>query len=470
MTLDASSLPARPRLADHAALRRNLVAGEERLTVQDLRTGEVWELDSPVVEIALCADGTRDLGGVLLAAARRGVFRRVSEVVAALEALRSRGLLTDGIEADPPRGEGIAARPLDVLEGFQLTCDGSGSCCTSFDSVVFSADEAHRARCLVPGALGEGDGGRLCFLPVQGSVPLHALAVTMMDGRCPYLAAGGLCRLHAAGGPDAKPRGCRIFPATFVDDGVAVRVAVAVECPCVLASVGSTGPGAPLVPPGARVAADLLPGSPVALLPDLIAIDAERAAPREAVIAWSRALASVAATLGDPLAAFWTLAATIGSEGLAAISPEGAQAALAASAAPAAAELGLPLMQLASSIQGAAETFGAWRAPGDVTRALVAWLVGAARSLLDADLVEELLAGPDAGLDHERFYFRTTLFGHHLVRVDAPLDQALRSRAVRLLLARALGRRGPGDCASHPAARAPLAAVEMLLHAMGVEA
>jgi lysine-N-methylase len=467
MTLTPMGLPVRPRLADHAALRRHVVAGAERLTVQHLHTGEVIQLDARAVEIVLCADGTRDIGGVLLEASRRGVYRRVSEVVEALAALHARGLLADGIEVGLPKG-GDPERPLDVLEGFELICDGTGSCCSAYDSVAFSPDEASRARGLVPGRLGEDE--RLAFLPVQGSVPLHALAVTMIDGRCPYLAADGRCLLHVAGGADAKPRGCRIFPATFVDDGVAVRVAVAVECPCVLASVGSTGRGAPLVPEGARVEADLVPGSPVRRLPGSISIDGDRTAPREAVVAWSRALAGAAASVGDPLAAFWTLSAAIDAVGAGALSPEGAGATLARAAAPAASALGLPLMLLASSIQGAAETFGAWRAPGDDTRALVGWLNGGAQSLLDPSFVETLLAGPGPGLEHERFYFRTTLFGHHLFGRGTSLVGALRARAERLLLARALARRVPADLERHPSARAPLAAVEMLLRALGLAA
>ena len=47
---------------------------------------------------------------------------------------------------------------------------------------------------------------------------------------CAYLEGEGRCSLHAKGGPEAKPLGCRTFPTSFIDDGDSVRVSVAVEC------------------------------------------------------------------------------------------------------------------------------------------------------------------------------------------------------------------------------------------------
>ena len=68
----------------------------------------------------------------------------------------------------------------------------------------------------------------------------------------------------------AKPRGCRVYPATFVDDGEHIRVSMSVECPCVLASAGVEG-GAPLVDPEARTRADLINVTRVGVLPARIA-------------------------------------------------------------------------------------------------------------------------------------------------------------------------------------------------------
>ena len=220
-----------------------------------------------LAEFVLCADGTRDIGGVLLAAVRRGSYRRVSDVVTLLSELHSRGLLGDGIEVgEPPTMPEAFDRPLEVLDDYSLTCDANGTFCSTYDSVVFSSDDVARARGLVPDVLSTGADRSRGFLPLQGSVPLHAVAVTMVDGRCPYLLNDGRYRIQTASTAESKPLGCRNFLSTFVDDGVAVRVSVAVECPCVLASLkGKVGDS--LVPAGAKRASDLLPGSPVVHLP-----------------------------------------------------------------------------------------------------------------------------------------------------------------------------------------------------------
>ena len=71
-------------------------------------------------------------------------------------------------------------------------------------------------------------------------------------------------------------------------------------------------------------------------------------------------------------------------------------------------------------------------------------------------------------LDAEAFYARATLHGHHLAVEEAPLATALRDRAVRLLLGRALGavlaRAAPDD----PAHDYPLTLVEALMRAHGL--
>ena len=68
--------------------------------------------------------------------------------------------------------------------------------------------------------VGDGDGGD------SGAVE---------DGGCTYLGDGGRCRLHAAGGPEAKPLGCRTYPLRFLDVGDAIRLVPRPECACVFA-------------------------------------------------------------------------------------------------------------------------------------------------------------------------------------------------------------------------------------------
>lgn len=461
-----STLPTRPRLADHAALRRHVVGGEERLFIRDLQSGELMELDGPRFEIVLCADGTRDLGGILLAAVRRGSYRRISDVVSLLSELHSRGLLGDGIEiGDPPRSADVLDRPLEVLGDYLLTCDANGTCCSTYDSVAFTNDDHDRARGLVPDVLSTGPDRSRGFLPLQGSVPLHALSVTMIDGRCPYLLGDGRCRIQTASTAEAKPLGCRIFPSTFVDDGVAVRVSVAVECPCVLASLGRDG-GDPLVPTAAKVVGDLLPGSPVIHLPETIRVsdgyDASRAELRE----WSEQLEPLCRELDDPLAALWTLAEVVRDEGL---SRSAAVSSMSKLSSPRPSELGLSIMMVSSALEAKLQAMLTWRPETDGTRLLLEWLVGGAKDLLDLGVVEEALHDGATCSDHESFYVRAAIFGHHLVRDGQTIEQALRARVTTILLARQLSKVVPEGCEDHPAVPHPLTVVELMRHSQGLD-
>src|SRR6202012_3701960 len=113
-----------------------------------------------------------------------------------LEQLHLAGMLEDGAEpeastearapeADPDAG----ARPLDTLPGFTLSCDGSGSCCRLYASVVFGPLEATRARALLPEVLGGGERHERVFMPERGSGPTGGAVVASCDGRCAYLAS-----------------------------------------------------------------------------------------------------------------------------------------------------------------------------------------------------------------------------------------------------------------------------------------
>jgi len=442
-----------------------LVDGVEHLFVHDDRTEELIEIDARAVEVICCADGTRDLGGILLAAVRRGIYRRASEVIGVLSDFQGRGLLADGIEPDEPDEERHPDHPLEVLPDFSLSCKATGTCCGIYSSVPFSPAEAALARALVPEVLASDADRSRGFMPLDGSVPGPYSAITMVDGHCPYLADDGRCRIQMAGGHEAKPRGCRIFPASFVDDGTAVRVSVSVECPCVLASVGAQG-GSPLVPEGAKVEAELVPGCRVVRLPRLVAATAEKPASRDELRAWAMAVEPALGDLENPLGALWALADAVRSEGL---SPRAAVRAIERATAPPASALTYPVMMLAARAEARRQTVVAWRSERDPSRELSAWLAQGARALSDAATVAKRLVEPNDPVEHERFYLRATVFGHHLVTAHLSVEQALRDRATRLLLARQLRHDVLPSCANHPAAPYPLTAVEAMMRGQGLE-
>lgn len=444
-------LPGRPRLADHALPRRHFIDGAEVVVVHDARSGDLVRMPPRAWALIEAADGTRDLGGLLLAASQRGALARSSEVVSVLTDLHAAGLLTDGIDPfalEPARPACEASTPLDVLP-FSLVCDGSGACCAAYSTVRFTEAEAERARALLPDAQG---GRARTFLPLAGSGAQPARAATLIDGGCAYLAADGACELHRAHGAAAKPSGCAIYPATFVFDGEAVRVSLGVECACVARSVGRAD-GALLVPEGATVRGDLPAGAQVVALPEQIEIRAGTKAPREAVVRWSRAaLRAPAGT--DAVALLWSLAARVDEGDL---SEEGLRAAIERASAPPEAALAPWIAALAERTAAKRDSADRWRSERDRVRAASRLLAATAASLKGREPLGAALAGVGAARMLEAFYVTAALHGHALLG-EIPLAHALRDRAVRLLLARAV-----------PDMPYPLPLVEAMMRAQGVK-
>jgi lysine-N-methylase len=155
------TLPVRPRLAAHVLARRHIVDDEERIVLHDLASGRLVQIGPREWGLLMATDGTRDLEGIVIAAAREGAHARVPALRTFLEQLHLAGFLDDGAgDPAPAPGEAPAvdeALPLDRLPGFSLTCDGSGSCCRLYATVIFGPLEAARARVLLPQVLDVGE-------------------------------------------------------------------------------------------------------------------------------------------------------------------------------------------------------------------------------------------------------------------------------------------------------------------------
>jgi lysine-N-methylase len=453
--VSAVRLPFHPRLAEHALVRRHVIDGEETVVVHDTRSGDLVRMGTREWAQLAAADGTRDLAGLTLAAAKSGALRRASEIVMILERLQGMGLLADGIDrADPPPAS--IERPLFVLPDFSLTCDASGACCGVYGSIVFTPLEAARARAALPLLRDGGAREEQMFTPEHGTDASGRLAVTLVDNRCAYLGGDGRCGIHAAAGADAKPSTCRIYPATFVDDGETIRVSLGVECPCALDSVGVAG-GAPLVPESARNRADLPAGATVVALPDPLALTDAVAVPRAAYVRWSRLLAARPSP-ADPVAALWSLAASVEQGGL------DEAATLAALASPTLPDVNavLPWIQaLSERADSRVTSASAWRSARDRSLTASLEIAAAAASLRDPAALAAALAAPSPAPVAEAFYLRAVIHGHQIVG-RLPLALALRDRAVRLLVARAMS-------ALAPAQRHPLTILEAMMRGHGVE-
>jgi len=481
-----SALPTRLRLADHACVRRHVTDAGVVFVIHDLETGGLIKLGEREWKLLSCVDGTRDLDGVLLAAEQIGAGASRATLESFLGQLESVGLV-DGRRADgshdaharpssAPSSSPAPSRSLDVLSGFRLRCDGRGSCCRLYASVLFSPEEEARARALCPTVEDAGMAPEQAFLPAAG-LRRNALSATLVHGRCAYLGEDDRCRIHAAGGASAKPAGCRLFPAQFVDDGERVRVTVAVECACVLASVGPSEhgePGEALVPDGAETAADLPPETVIDILPERVWLSApDGEATRADLVRWSRALLDVVPRLEDAIHGLLRLATEVERRGL--VDPNGGWSAWArgsgvgeaASAVAPLASLHGWAEQLVLRASRKAEDDAAWRSERDLARQSMRWVGLAAADLLDSKLLARVASQPTT--EEERFYVRAVVHGYEL-GVALPLADALRDRAMRLLVARAMPPVRPEALSADPAARHPLALVEALMRGHGLRA
>ncbi len=447
--------PHRPRLAEHALVRRHVIDGEETVVIHDTRTGDLARMGTREWEMLISADGTRDFDGLVLAAAKRGALHRASQIAVILDRLQKMGLLADGIDHADPRAL-AADRPLSVLSDFSLTCDASGACCGVYGSILFTASEAARARAALPLVRDGGEREDRMFTPEQGTDASGRLAVTLVDNRCAYLDLKGGCGIHAVAGAAAKPSTCSIYPATFVDDGESIRVSLGVECACALDSVGRPG-GAPLVPETARTRADLPAGAHVITLPALLPVTGSVEVPRAAYVRWSHLVAAQPSP-AEPVAALWSLADAVERGGL----DESATLAAFRSQTSPDVNAVLPWIQaLSERASSRVVSASAWRSERDRSLTASREIAAAATALVDPGALTQALAARAPDPAAEAFYLRAVIHGHQMIG-RLPLSLALRDRAVRLLVARSIG-------SLFPDTRRPLTILEAMLRGHGIE-
>lgn len=465
----------RPRLSERALPRLHFIGGRCRIVVHDIETGDVLEIGPREWVLLASADGTRDIEGILLAAAREGVVTSREKLLELLEGVADARMLTDGppprkvrtsIESDDAiRTAKIdqSRRPIDLLPGYTFQCDGHGSCCKLYSTIVFSPLESARARSLLPQVLEGGERHEHVFMPERGSGPCPGSAVALVDGRCAYL-DGTLCSLHRAGGAGAKPLGCTLFPLALVDDGYRVRASVSVECACVLASLGKSG-GEPILADTVLTRGDLDPAVVVDELPNQIEVMPGVRAPRDDYLRWSDAVLAGMPEWGDVALIAWALAGSLETSGL------DAEQAIAAMSAPPPVDAELAgrfLAALADKSDRRAKAQNVWRSERDLCRRGVSIINAAATLLLDPEVGSAVMLGAGALPTDELFYLRVGLFGHQMV--GSPLCTSLRDRAVAIWIARtfplAADTLYPGE--REPAFRHPLALVEALFRGHGL--
>lgn len=418
--------------------------------------------------LLLHADGTRDLEGIIAAASRTGTLARVSTLQTFLEALHHAGLLADGVETPPEPPPTQPVRRIDALPHYRLTCDGQGSCCRLYSTIMVRPVEEATARSLQPFIFDAGDHPERLFAPLAGSAPCGASSFGFVDGRCAYLDGSDRCVLHAAGGAQGKPLGCRMFPALFVDDGDSVRVSPVVECACVLASLDKPHEGELLVPNEIQTSDQLDPGIHVTVLPETLFITKKRQVSRDELGRWSRIVATAAPPTDTP-GTFLALAEAVETWGL---DLRATERALSAPRPIDAAAVRPALMALAERVQRRLAIDTMWRSENDLALRAVRWIQQATTFLLTNPTEFTRLcneASPPNVAASEAFYLQAGAHGHHFVLNDAPLAHALRDRVPRILLARAMTQIVSSDeLDAEPVLRHPLALVEATLRGHGL--
>lgn len=435
-----------------------MVGGELVVTLHDTARDHVATLGEREWVLLSQADGTRDPEGILAAARREGRQASRDNLEAFLGQLAAAGMLTEGPsmppagEDSPPAGDERDRRavPVRAMPGLTLRCHGGGTCCRLYPTTVFSPAEVTTALHHAGGREEER------FTPERGSerLPWRGRAVTMVEGRCHYLADDGRCRLHAIGGPEAKPRGCRRYPVQLVSDGRELRVAVAPECACVFDSALDEAADAVSLRDRSATDLDLDEADFVAELPVRIVMSASTAVRRDAFTGWCDARAEAFAQFeGDAARWLWAEAERLahGSEDAA---PD---------RAPERDEVERRRLALVDALDRRI-ALARWRSADDLASALPRWLRAALDRSVSA-LIAEAATAPD-----ERFFVRALLFARDPAQSASTVEEALRRRAMQIWVARHLhgAMAGFDGAREDPAAHRPLALVAGYARAFGL--
>lgn len=455
----------RHRLSPFAFARKHVSGGRAQIALFDQRRPGAFYPGAKGWAVLEALDGSRDLDGVRAVLARRYPALTKEELEAFVASAAAQGIV-EGVADEPDDPASVRARAsteeeiplaatIRTLPGFALACDGRGSCCRLYPSIVASPLEAANARSAMPDVLDAGEDEARAFFPERGS-DRRSLSIALVDGACAYLQKDGGCGVHARRGEEQKPLGCRTYPLSHVFDGSAVREAPVVECACVIASGLDRASGVE----AERTRAELDPRVVVERLPSRVLVSraSGRYAPVEEIRAWcDRALdrapedvpsalfAASRALGGGELAEAWPASAPLSEDERARV--VACAAALGASASRRLEELAPSGLALANVVlQG----------------------ISIACEIVATDL-DALSVVSDALHASERFWLRGILFGLDLVHGrDESLADALFDRGFRVIVARAMAVAFSLADVTDPAVRYPIAVLGATVRGYGL--
>ena len=182
-------------------------------------------------------DAARDLDG--LAAVVEMPTGQVEAALRGLEGLRlldtesARQVVHDAEAVSAVSQADAATVPLLIREDARFGCTMCGSCCGGHNIGPVAVDIV-QGLSDVSEALAETTGtekGLFFKVPVgAGGSREEQVVCHSSGGSCVFLNEERLCSIHAAYGPEKKPRVCRLFPYQFIATPKGIAVSLQMEC------------------------------------------------------------------------------------------------------------------------------------------------------------------------------------------------------------------------------------------------
>lgn len=208
---------------------------------------------------------------------------------------------------------GRAVRPEDAalplhLPMLRAACDGSGSCCSQYLQVPATAEDRDRIVEVV-GPVWRGRPTLDLFRPAPPPAPPEMLNIAEMGGRCAFQQDDGLCAVHAAAGPMAKPQPCLAYPAVLTVCGDEWHASLRTECACLARSAMTGVPLSADPEPWVLLRSMLVR---VWSVPETVCVEGDRRIDRADYVTWMRNALARMTTTFEPLAALREAGAELG--------------------------------------------------------------------------------------------------------------------------------------------------------------
>jgi Fe-S-cluster containining protein len=145
----------------------------------------------------------------------------------------------------PPPGapaDSVLPSPLVLPGDISYTCQNSGLCCTTFDTIPVSescANFLHQLTAEQEAAIREDAGSGQQSFTAPGMPGDPPRLTRKVNGSCVFFDKDRLCAVHRIVGAHAKPQVCRDFPYRYVESSAGTFVGLSFVCPAVRDNKGT---------------------------------------------------------------------------------------------------------------------------------------------------------------------------------------------------------------------------------------